>query len=325
MKKMFLYFFALVYAPLIMALNQSQVSSEQDVQGVYAAVLTPMHSDLSCDTKKLASHCKELMKQGCQGILLFGTTGEGPSFSLTERVEILQNLIVEGVDPAKIIVANGCSGVSDTVALGQEGLKQGCAAMLMAPPCFYKNVSDEGVLAYYREVIQKIDNPNLKVILYHIPQLSGVPLTINVIKTLRNEFPEIVVGVKESEGNLAFVKTILETLPGFKVFVANEKQIIEAIHLGAVGAICGIANLYPELICSLYNQGKKEYSSNPRSIEKIFEVLRGGSFIPLAKALMEKRQKESWHFVRPPLVALDAAQTEHFLGELQKNGLENAN
>lgn len=83
--------------------------------GVYVAVLTPMYSDFSCDHKKLASHCFELIKQGCTGVALFGTTGEGPSFSLAERIEVLQTLIGEGLDPEKIILANGSSGIRDTV------------------------------------------------------------------------------------------------------------------------------------------------------------------------------------------------------------------
>jgi 4-hydroxy-tetrahydrodipicolinate synthase len=290
--------------------------------GVYAAVLTPMRSDFSCDHKKLASHCIELIRQGCTGVALFGTTGEGPSFSLAERIEALQKLILGGLAPEKIILANGSSGIWDTVALGHEVLKHGCGALLIAPPSFYKNISDEGVLAFYREIIQKIANPKLRILLYHIPQLSGVPISLKIIETLREEFPEIVIGIKESEGNLPFAKAILEAFPGFKVFVGKESHIIESVHLGGSGTICGIANLYPELICSLYSQGKEANSPNPAAIENVFKALNGIPFIPAAKSLMESRQGEIWHALRPPLIPLSTVQRELFISALRKYGLE---
>jgi len=320
MKTVLLYFALVIYSPFLMALPLSQTQNNL-VEGIYAAVLTPMHSDCSCDHKQLASHCFELIQHGCCGVALFGTTGEGPSFSLAERIETLQRLIVEGFDPKKIILANGSSGIWDTVELGREALKHGCAALLVAPPSFYKNIADEGVLAFYRAIIQKIENPNLRILLYHIPQLSGVPISLRVIETLRKEFPEIVVGIKESEGNLPFTKTILETFPDFKVFVGNEKHIIESVHLGGAGAICGIANLYPELICSLYSKGKKANSPNPDRINAIFKALNGLPFIPAAKALMEKKKGEIWHSIRPPLVPLDKIQSEGFITALREHGL----
>jgi 4-hydroxy-tetrahydrodipicolinate synthase len=290
--------------------------------GVYVAVLTPMRSDLSVDHKQLALHCFDLIERGCTGIALFGTTGEGPSFSLSERIEALDTLIAAGLDPRKVIVGNGSSGIADTVALGEAALKQGCAAMLVSPPSFYKNVTDEGVIAFYREIIQRIKNPNLRVILYHIPQFSGVPISLQIIETLLSEFPEIVIGIKESEGNLSLTRTILEKFSHFQLFVGNEKQIIESVHLGGAGTICGIANLYPELICSLYEQGRKANGPNPSSIETVFRALQGVAFIPAAKALMQKRQGAVWQFIRPPFIPLDAVQSQLFVSLLQEDGLE---
>ncbi len=290
--------------------------------GVYAAVLTPLHPDLRCDSKTLASHCFELIRRGCTGVALFGTTGEGPSFSLAERIKTLQKLIDEGLDPKKIILANGSSGIQDTVELGREGLKQGCAALLIAPPSFYKNISDEGVLAFYRTIIKEIDSPNLRILLYHIPQFSGVPISLKVIEVLRNEFPQIVIGIKESEGNLALTKAILERFPGFKVFVGKEKQIIEAVHLGGAGTICGVANLYPELIGSLYRQGQEAASPNPAALDALFTALQGLPFIPAAKFVMERREGEIWHTVCPPLSPLSQAQGELLISFLQESELE---
>lgn len=303
-------------------MNKTQFKHDPLPNGVYAAVLTPMHADLSCNHKKLAPHCFDLIQRGCNGIALFGTTGEGPSFSVAERLEALEELISQGFDPKKIVLGNGSSGISDTVELSREALKHGCAAVLIAPPSFYKDITDSGVLAFYRAIIERIANPNLRIILYHIPQFSGVPLSLKVIEVLRKEFPEIVIGIKESEGNLPFTKSIVEKFPDFKVFVGNEKQIIEAVHLGGAGAICGVANLYPELICSLYSQGREANCPNPESIELFFKALNGIPFISAAKLLMEKREGKGWQFVRPPLLPLDKMQSELFIAALQECGLE---
>ncbi len=265
--------------------------------GIYAATLTPLNNDLSCDSTLLSSHCFELIERGCQGIALFGTTGEGSSFSTAEKKVELKKLIDRGFDPKRIILANGSANIHDTVELAQAAVTLGCAAVLISPPSFYKNVQEEGVIAYYREVIRRTAWSKLKVILYHIPQYSGVPISLKTIESLRKEFPGIVMGIKESEGNLDFTKAILERFPGFKVFIGNESQISESVRSGGSGAICGLANLYPELICGLYE--RKKESNN---IDLIFQIIQGYPFISTAKAC------KGWHFVRPPLVPLCLAE-----------------
>jgi 4-hydroxy-tetrahydrodipicolinate synthase len=109
--------------------------------GIYAAALTPMRLNLSCDVQELARHCLDLIHRGCQGVVLFGTTGEGASFSVEERVEVLGGVIREGVDPRKIILGNGSSNIPDSVELARAVLKWKCAAFLVAPPSFFKNVT----------------------------------------------------------------------------------------------------------------------------------------------------------------------------------------
>ena len=282
----------------------------------------PLLPDLNCDCKCLALHSFDLLKRGCKGIALFGTTGEGPSFSVGERLQVLDRLIAEGIDPKQIILCNSSSGIQETALMAEAALKYGCAALLVCPPSFYKNVTDAGVIAFYREVIQRVKNPQLRLILYHIPQYSGVPISLEIISALRREFPGIVIGMKESAGNFAFTQKVLEAFPNFKVFVGNERQIIEAVHLGGSGAICGVANLYPELICSLYEEGRKANGLNPPRLDAFFEAMQGIPFIAAAKAVMEERGGNVWHMLRPPLVPLDEIQRRRFISTLQKIGLE---
>jgi 4-hydroxy-tetrahydrodipicolinate synthase len=300
----------------IFFLTISPLMAETIPTGIYAAVLTPLKDDLSCDSEQLASHSFELIERGCQGIALFGTTGEGSSFSVEERKAELEKLVDAGFDPKRIILANGSASILDTVELAHAALKHGCAALLVCPPSFYKNVQDEGVIAYYREVIRRTDNPHLKVLLYHIPQYSGVPISLKTIEALRNEFPDTVIGIKESEGNLTFTKEILQAFPRFQVFVGNERQIIEAVHAGGSGSICGIANLFPELIYSLYEQGKAAMGPNPQEIDAIFASIQGYGFIAAAKSFMQEKKGWKWRFVRPPLLPLTPTEASDFYSKL---------
>ena len=277
--------------------------------GVYAAVLTPLQKDLTIDHKTLFSHATDLLKRGCEGIALFGTTGEGPAFSVSQRQEALQKLISRGFAPQKLILGNGSAGISDTVSLARASLQCGCSTLLISPPSYYKNISEEGVVAYYRSIVEQTARPELRVLLYHFPYLTGVPITETIIDRLRTEYPQTIIGIKESEGNLAFTRAVLARFPGFQVFVGNESQIPEAVRHGGAGSICGIANLYPELIHALY---KKPTDADRVRIEALFKALEGVPFIPAAKALMEQWKGASWQFVCPPLVPLPLEQRREF-------------
>src|ERR1700722_19222438 len=146
--------------------------------GIFAATLIPIRADLNCDDQELASHCHDLITRGCSGIALFGTTGEGPSFSVEERKQALKALIGAGIDPQRIILGICCSALKEAADLARAALESYCLGVLVVPPFFYKNVKDEGVIAFYREIIQRVSNPDLRMILYHIPQYSGVPLNV---------------------------------------------------------------------------------------------------------------------------------------------------
>lgn len=278
--------------------------------GVFAASLTPIDNELRCNCKELASHSQDLINRGCQGVVLFGTTGEGPSFSVDERLDALKKVIELGVDPQKLIFGISCSSIPDAVKLAKAACDKNCLAVLMAPPFFYKKFEEVGIVAFYREVIQKTDHPHLKIVLYHLPQYTGVPITLKIIESLYTEFPNQVVGIKESEGNLAFTKEILSTFPNFNVLVGNESQISQAVIFGAIGAISGIANALPELICSFYQYGKDQNKTdNNKSIQNILTVLKSYPIFPAIKALVRmQKDSSSWQRMRPPLMSLNEEQ-----------------
>lgn len=258
-----------------------------------------MHADLSCNYDEWIKHCNHLAEKGCKGVVLFGTTGEGPSFSAAERKQAIEALIEKGLEPQRIIVGVMCSAIEDAVLLARASVEKDCFAALVLPPFFYKGVNDKGVIAFYREVIERTADPRLKVLLYHIPKYSGISITLNVIKTLREEFPENVVGMKESAGDLPFLKSVIDLFPNFSVYAGKEIDIAEAVRYGAAGGISGIANTYPELICSLCRKGKEEEKLD--QLMQMYKTIEGLSFVPAMKAIMESRLGPQWRTVRPPL------------------------
>ncbi len=306
--------FAVVSKQRIHAENSPSIEKILDkplFEGVYAASLTPMLPDFSCDYEELAHHCKDLMNRGCSGVVLFGTTGEGPSFTIEERKRALKELIERGIDPQRIIFGISCCSINDAVELACHAVEQNCSAVMIAPPFFYKNVDDQGVIAYYREIIQQSCSPNIKIFLYHIPQCTGVPMTINVIKTLWGEFPNNVIGIKDSEGNFSFIKEILNSFPGFKVFVGHETQISQAVQLGAAGGISGMANAYPELICSLYHFARdRQKPDNNDEINSILKELKKYPLFPAIKSLVMNKKGTRWRIMRPPLIPLDEKESQ---------------
>lgn len=285
--------------------------------GVYAAALTPIGDDYSCDWKELIAHCKELIARGCQGVVICGTTGEAPSFSVQEKIGIFEKIAASEIDSSKVIATNGGANIPDTVLFARALIEHRFPALLIAPPTFFKHVPEEGVIAYYRHVIEQIGDARLKILLYHIPQCTGVPITLKIAQILQSEFPEVVVGLKESEGNSALTKAVIDAIAGFKVFVGKETEIIEAVQYGAAGAICGLANLYPELICSLFVQGKKGHCNNPDELATFFHALDRLPFISAFKAVMEKRKGKSWHRLRPPLLPLSETEKREFFSRLK--------
>lgn len=270
----------------------------QLTRGIYAATLTPIKSDLTVDHEVLFNHCKTLLSAGMKGLVLFGTTGEGSSFNNKEKMEVISYLIKQGISPNHILTANGSSSIMDTVELARFAIRSGLKAFLISPPSFYKKVSNQGIIAYYREIIERIDTPEFPILLYHIPQCTGVPLNLEIVQTLQKSFPTNIIGLKESEGNATFTRELLNALPSFQIFVGEASHLQEK---GIAGSISGLASVYPEILISLFHQNTPEMQ---KRLAEVTAPLSRFHFIPTFKALMEKREGAIWANLRPPLCPL---------------------
>ena len=154
-------------------------------RGVFCAALTPVGEDLAPDHARFAAHCRRLLEDGCDGIALLGTTGEANSFSTGERQALLEATVAAGIAPERLLPGTGVAALTETVALTRHALSLGVTTVVMLPPFYYKGVTEDGLFAAYAEVVQRVADPRLRVVLYHIPQMSAVPIPFPVIARLR--------------------------------------------------------------------------------------------------------------------------------------------
>src|SRR5947207_7147102 len=195
----------------------------QRIRGVLVPVVTPFKDDLVPDRERFIAHCKWLLSQNC-GLAVFGTNSEANSLSMEERAMMLDELVAAGVDPARMMPGTGCCSIVETVKLTKQAVGNGCAGVLMLPPFYYKDVSEEGLNRYFSEVVQRVGDARLNIYLYHIPPVAVVVITVRLVERLLASYPDAIAGMKDSSGDWNNTKTFLETFAGRASREANPKS-----------------------------------------------------------------------------------------------------
>src|SRR5438477_3767295 len=170
------------------------------IRGVLAPVVAPFKSDLSPDPQRLIAHCRWLLSQNC-GLAVFGTDSEANSLSAKERLTLLDELVAAGIDPSRMMPGTGSCSITETVKLTAQAVKHGCAGVLMLPPFYYKDVSEEGLYRYFSEVVERVGDARLKIYLYHIPPVAVVGITRGLVERLLAAYPNAIAGMKDSSGD----------------------------------------------------------------------------------------------------------------------------
>lgn len=308
-------------------LTMKPAAASQAFRGIWPALLTPLTENLRIDHARLAMHCKSLVSRGCPGVTIFGTTGEGPSFSMAERQEAVEQLIANGIPAAQIIVSTSCAALPETLALTRHAVSAGVHGCLMLPPFFLKGVSDQGVIDSYRFVIDGMgqDFPQLRLYLYHIPQVTGVSLSHHVIATLKAMYPDTILGIKDSACTTAHSIGLAEAfMKDLTVYVGFEPDLPEMGRRGSTGAISGLANFMPRLVHRLVTQ--PDAPATPAERERVVQLiglLDGYSLMPALKGIMAMLSGEpGWLRVRAPLVALTADEFKALEKTIREFGID---
>jgi 4-hydroxy-tetrahydrodipicolinate synthase len=272
------------------------------MQGVLAPVLTPFDRDLDPDPARFVRFCRMLLDEGCTGLAPFGTTSEANSLSVDERERLLDALLEAGVPPQNLIPGTGCAALPDTVRLSRKAARAGCAGVLMLPPFYYKNLTEEGLYRSFAQAIDRTGEGRLRVYLYHIPQVSQVGIPLRVIERLLGAYPGVVVGIKDSSGDLENTRAMLGAFPGFEVFVGTEKFLLANLREGGAGCITATANVNAGAISRAFRERTEERQREIDAVRVAFESFP--MIAALKEAIAQRTGDVSWRAVRPPLVEL---------------------
>ena len=286
-----------------------------------AAVATPVGPDFRPDARLLIEWCRYLLVEGCDGIALFGTTGEGAEFALQDRRLMLESLVAAGIASSRLIVSVGALALPDAVALAADATAQGVAGVLLMPPFLYRNgIGEDGIFRYYATVIDRVARDDLRLHLYHFPDISGVALTPGLIDRLSERYPPVIAGVKDSGGDLGFTEELLRRFPHLAIFTGTEAHIPAVLASGGAGAICGLANVIPQLL-RLMTDGwtLPDRRCYVPMVQAVDNILSRGPFVPALKAVIADQTNEpAWRRVVPPMAELPLADEQRLLGDFRK-------
>jgi 4-hydroxy-tetrahydrodipicolinate synthase len=284
------------------------------ISGVFCAAATPLNEDLSPDLGMFATHCRALLDDGCDGIALLGTTGEANSFSSGERREILEAALSAGIDPGRLLPGTGLANIPETVDLTRHALSCGVTTVVMLPPFYYKGVSDDGLFDAYARVIDGIGDTRLRVILYHIPQMTGLPIGHDLIGRLIAAFPGTVIGIKDSAGKIENMEAMVTRFPGFAVLAGADPLLLPLMRMGGAGCITATSNLVGrELAYVFRNATDDAKGAGVAAVQARINAYRdlSNSYvqIPAIKAMIGRRHgHDGWARTRPPLVPTTASE-----------------
>jgi 4-hydroxy-tetrahydrodipicolinate synthase len=288
---------------------------------VLSPVLTPFKEDGSPDAQKLLKQCQWLSANGV-GQAIFGTNSEANSMSARQKMATLTALVEGGLNPAHMMPGTGGTSTDATVSMTRHALDHKCAGVLMLPPFYYKDITDDGLFAYFSEVIQKVGESGLKIYIYNIPPVTKINLSLSLLERLTKEYPNTVVGMKDSSGDWAYTESVIKLLApsGFRVYAGSEVFLMRTLRAGGVGCISATANVNPRAIAELAAHWREsDADQRQAALDQVRSVFAQYQMIAGMKTAVAHYSKDpEWLRVRPPLMQLSSDQQAKLLGELQK-------
>ena len=292
--------------------------------GVYAATVTPFDpTGGAVDHTWIPRHLAYLRAHGCGGVVPLGTNGEGPSLSVDERKAVIET-VVAAAGGLGVMPGTGCASLVDTVELTRFAFAAGADAVLVIPPFFFKDVSPEGVLAYYRRLCDQALQPGQQVFLYHFPRMSAVPISDQVVAGLQESHPGCVGGVKDSSGDIDSVRHWRPAFPWLRVFAGSDTLASDAYAAGVAGTITAGANVMPHLIQAV--RAAVQDGRDPAAAQAAVDSVRGwlGRFSAMhatTKTLLALVAGLPPASVRPPLMDLAREQRAELADLVSRSSL----
>ena len=296
------------------------MSSAPRIKGVLAPVVTPFNADLAPDAQRFVAQCQWMLTQG-SGLAIFGTNSEANSLSVNERIALTDALLAADVDPSRMMPGTGCCALTDTVRLTEHAVKAGCAGVLMLPPFYYKDVSEDGLFRSFAEVIERVGDARLRIYLYHIPPVAVVGITPKLVERLMKAYPSAIAGMKDSSGDWNNTKLFLDAYAksGFDVFVGSETFLLANMRAHGAGCISATANVNPAAIDKLYKEWQNpDAPAQQEALNAVRKATGQYVMIPALKAVVAHFANDPvWATVRPPLTPLSKEEAAKVIRDLE--------
>lgn len=271
-----------------------------DLSGLIVAAATPLkRGRFEVDTGALVSHCQRLLDLGADGINLLGSTGEATSLSVSQRLAAMEAVARGTSSLDHFMVGTGAAAFADAVLLTRSAVDFGFAGALVLPPFYYKGLSDEDLIYYFDELIRQVDSARLQIYLYHIPQYTGLPFSVSLVRRLRQTFPGVFVGLKDSSGQADETRTFARELPDFDVFPATEASLPEVKSGLFKGIISASLNISVPFVAESLRTGSGEGLAAATAIRL---ALSSVTLVPAVRwALGDLTGEAGWSSNLPPL------------------------
>ncbi|WP_162009375.1 dihydrodipicolinate synthase family protein [Labrenzia sp. CE80] len=292
-------------------------------RGIYAAAVSPFDADGTLNTAKLIAYCKHLMSDGgCDGVAPTGTTGEGTSVSMRDRLALPAAFAEAGMPTDSVIFGTGAPAAGDCVELTRAAVDAGFLNVLVLPPYYYKNASDDGLYSYFANLVEKIGNDRLRVYLYHFPQMSQAPLSTSLVKRLRADFGAVIAGLKDSSGDFEQSRAFVEATGGvaedFDIYPSSEAMLWDGLSIGTAGIISGSTNAFANWV----QKARKapEGAEREAAMEEVRRRRSLAGKYPMMAGMKQieawRSGDDSWTRMAPPLVPLTAEQKSALKSDL---------
>lgn len=291
-------------------------------KGIYAAAVTPVDPDGRPNRALFLAHCRWLLANGADGVAPLGTTGEANSIGFRDRLALIETCGAE-LPADRLLFGIGACSVADAVDLTRAALAAGSTSVLALPPFYYKNPSEDGLYAFYADVIERVAAPDLRLYLYHFPAQSAVPITIPLIRRLIDAYPSTVAGLKDSSGDWAHTKSICDAFPGFMTFAGTESLLVKCLSAGGAGCISASVNLTAPVARAVFDAWSRgeDTTALQDELTKARQAIQAQPLIAGLKALTHRRTGEAgYRAVLPPTVELSAEAEARLIASLDAIG-----
>ena len=277
--------------------------------GLSVAIATPFDKKNKIELNELRNHISYLISYNIKSFTFFGTTGEGPSISLKEKIKSLEYLLSHELKTKQTYVSIIQSSYKTAKLEIENYNKLGIKNFLVSPPFFFKELHEDALESWFINLFNSISNQN-SILLYNIPQITKIRIDAKLIRRLQDKFSEnFVIGVKDSSGDIEQTNKFLKH-NSIVTTVGDERLIAKVLKLGGDGSICGLSNIYPKEILDII----KNKQENP-SINKIVNKILNFPVVPAIKTLLYlKTNNKIWLNVRPPLIK----SSNEIIDELKK-------